>query len=161
MTGDSYELALSLVHNDMDLLEDVHETIMENGISDDTYAKVFSLMFNSNRSDENRITFSSVEKEWKKNDRTLSDIKLFTALNQSCELVRAYVLASWENCVFSAWVSKKEVQKAEERMDSMESMAHAKTILALAAEMMSSEALGSTKIDWAAEDDDGDDPPGD
>ena len=41
----------------------------------------------------------------------------------------------------------------------MESMAHAKTILALAAEMMSSEALGSTKIDWAAEDED--DPPGD
>jgi len=24
MTGDSYELALSLAHNDMDLLEDVH-----------------------------------------------------------------------------------------------------------------------------------------
>ena len=39
MTGDSYELALSLAHNDMDLLEDVHETIMENGISDDTYVQ--------------------------------------------------------------------------------------------------------------------------
>jgi len=154
MTGESYELALSLARDDMDLLEDIHEAIMKDGISDNTYAKVFTLMYHTYSTEEEHISYAATEKEWKRGGRTLSDMKLFTALNQSCELVRAYTLASWENCVFSAWVSKKEVQKTEEKMDSMESMVHAKAILDLASELMSSETPSSTKIDWAEEDED-------
>ena len=151
MTGDTYELALSLAHDDVDLLEDLHEAIMANGISDETYAKAFALMYGRNRAEEAGMVFSKTEKVWKRGGRTLSDMKLFTALNKACELVRAYTLASWENCVFSAWVPKKEVQKAEEKMDAQESIAHAKAILALAADMMEGECPGSPKIDWEAE----------
>lgn len=152
MTGDTYELALSLAHDDIDLLEDLHEAIMTNGISDETYAKAFALMYGGNSEGESDIVFSKTEKVWKRDGHTLSDMKLFTALNRACELVRSYTLASWENCVFSAWVPKREVQKAEEKMDAQESIARAKAILALAAEMMEGECPGSPKIDWETED---------
>lgn len=152
MTGESYELALTLAHNDIDLLEDVHETIMGTGISDETYAKIFSLMYGG---DDDLIRYFPSEKVWRRNGQQLSDMKVFTALDKTCELIRAYVLASWENCVFSAWVPRKEVQKAEEKMDTQESIAHAKAILSLAAETMASESSGSPKIDWAADEDGG------
>ena len=45
MTGENYALALALAKNDKDLLEDIHEILMESGISDETYAKVFARMY--------------------------------------------------------------------------------------------------------------------
>lgn len=38
MTGENYELALALAKNDKDLLEDIHEILMESGVSDEAYA---------------------------------------------------------------------------------------------------------------------------
>ena len=45
MTGENYELALALAKNDKDLLEDIHEILMESGVSDEAYAKVFARMY--------------------------------------------------------------------------------------------------------------------
>ena len=110
-------------------------------------------MYDSGRVCEEHISYAPAEKVWKRNGHTLSDMKLFTALNKACELVRAYTLASWENCVFSVWVSKREVQKAEDKMDTQESIDRAKAILALAAARMTSESPGSSKINWEDEED--------
>ena len=99
-----------------------------------------------------RISYDPSEKEWRRAGHALSDIRLVTELGKTCDLIHAYALASWDNCVFSAWVSKKEVQKAEEKMAAMESLTHAKGIFALASELMPSSVSGSSKIDWATED---------
>jgi len=154
MTGENYELALALAHDDTDLLEDIHDILMEFGISDEAYSKAFARMYYTEKEIGERISYDPSEKEWRRSGHALSDIRLVTELGKTCDLVRAYILASWDNCVFSAWVPKKEVQKAEEKMGAMESLTHAKAIFALASELMPSSASGSTKIDWTAGDDD-------
>ena len=154
MTGDNYELALALAHDDTDLLEDIHDILMEFGISDEAYSKAFARMYYTEKEIGERISYDPSEKEWRRSGHALSDIRLVTELGKTCDLVRAYILASWDNCVFSAWMPKKEVQKAEEKMGAMESLTHAKAIFALASELMPSSASGSTKIDWTAGDDD-------
>ena len=154
MTGENYELALALAHDDTDLLEDIHDILMEFGISDEAYSKAFARMYYTEKEIGERISYDPSEKEWRRYGHALSDIRLVTELGKTCDLVRAYILASWDNCVFSAWMPKKEVQKAEEKMGAMESLTHAKAIFALASELMPSSASGSTKIDWTAGDDD-------
>ena len=154
MTGENYELALALACGDADLLEDVHDIVMEAGISDEAYARVFARMYYTGREEGERISYDAPEKEWRRAGHVLSDIRLVTELGKACDLLRAYVLASWDNCVFSAWVPAKEVQKAQEKMSSMESLTHAKTIFALASELMPADNPGSAKIDWTAEDED-------
>lgn len=154
MTGENYELALALAHDDTDLLEDIHDILMEFGISDEAYSKAFARMYYTEKEIGERISYDPSEKEWRRSGHALSDIRLVTELGKTCDLVRAYILASWDNCVFSAWMPKKEVQKAEEKMGAMESLTHAKAIFALASELMPSSASGSTKIDWTAGDDD-------
>ena len=154
MTGENYELALALAHDDTDLLEDIHDILMEFGISDEAYSKAFARMYYTEKEIGERISYDPSEKEWRRSGHALSDIRLVTELGKTCDLVRAYILASWDNCVFSAWMPKKEVQKAEEKMGVMESLTHAKAIFALASELMPSSASGSTKIDWTAGDDD-------
>ena len=154
MTGENYELALALAHDDTDLLEDIHDILMEFGISDEAYSKAFARMYYTEKEIGERISYDPSEKEWRRSGHALSDIRLVTELGKTCDLVRAYILASWDNCVFSAWMPKKEVQKAEENMGAMESLTHAKAIFALASELMPSSASGSTKIDWTAGDDD-------
>ena len=154
MTGENYELALALANDDTDLLEDIHDILMEFGISDEAYSKAFARMYYTEKEIGERISYDPSEKEWRRSGHALSDIRLVTELGKTCDLVRAYILASWDNCVFSAWMPKKEVQKAEEKMGAMESLTHAKAIFALASELMPSSASGSTKIDWTAGDDD-------
>ena len=154
MTGENYELALALAHDDTDLLEDIHDILMEFGISDEAYSKAFARMYYTEKEIGERISYDPSEKEWRRSGHALSDIRLVTELGKTCDLIRAYILASWDNCVFSAWMPKKEVQKAEEKMGAMESLTHVKAIFALASELMPSSASGSTKIDWTAGDDD-------
>lgn len=153
MTGENYELALALAHNDTDLLKDIHDILMESGICDEAYAKTFARMYYTEKEIGERISYDPSEKEWRRSGHTLSDIRLVTELGKACDLIRAYILASWDNCVFSAWVSRKEVQKADEKMAAMESLTHAKAIFALASELMPSSASGSAKIDWTTGDD--------
>ena len=144
MTGENYALALALAKNDKDLLEDIHEILMESGISDETYAKVFARMYYAEKESGERISYDPAEKEWRRSGHTLSDIRIVTEL------------ASWDNCVFSAWVSKKEVQKAEEKMSAMESLTHAKTIFSLASELMPSSACSSSRVDWTTDEEETD-----
>lgn len=115
MTGENYELALALAHDDTDLLEDIHDILMEFGISDEAYSKAFARMYYTEKEIGERISYDPSEKEWRRSGHALSDIRLVTELGKTCDLVRAYILASWDNCVFSAWMPKKEVQKAEEK----------------------------------------------
>lgn len=152
MTGENYELALALAQNDKDLLEDIHEILMGSGISEEAYAKAFARMYYTEKESGERISYDPSEKEWRRDGHTLSDIRLVTELGKTCDLIHAYALASWDNCVFSAWLSKKEVQKAEEKMSTMESLTHAKAIFSLASELMPSSMSGSTRIDWATGD---------
>ena len=154
MTGENYELALALAQNDSDLLEDIHDILMEAGLTEEAYAITFARMYYTGKQAAERISYDPSVKEWRRAGHALSDIRLVTELGKTCDLIHAYALASWDNCVFSAWVSKKEVQKAEEKMAAMESLTHAKGIFALATELMPSSVSGSSKIDWATEDED-------
>lgn len=156
MTGENYALALALAKNDKDLLEDIHEILMESGISDETYAKVFARMYYAEKESGERISYDPAEKEWRRSGHTLSDIRIVTELGRTCDLIHAYAMASWDNCVFSAWVSKKEVQKAEEKMSAMESLTHAKTIFSLASELMPSIACSSSRVDWTTDEEETD-----
>jgi len=151
MNGPYYEQALALADDDPDLLDCVHEILMKDGITDAAYAQAFARMFYTDRAEDERISCSTIEKIWKKGGQVLSDIKLFAALSQCCDLIRTYVLASWENCVLSAWASKKEVVKTEKDMDAMETLSHAKNIIAAAAPLMPNDVQDS-KVDWSAED---------
>ena len=151
MKGEAYDLALSLANNNPDLLTELHEIIMENGLTEETCARAFALLCYKDRGSETRISYADAEQEWKRNGRALSDVKLFGALNQCCEFIRAYIIASWENCVFSVWMSIKEVQKAETKMDGMESMSHAKSIITLASAYMPSTEQ-DMRIDWTDSD---------
>ena len=92
----------------------------------------------------------------RRSGHTLSDIRIVTELGRTCDLIHAYAMASWDNCVFSAWVSKKEVQKAEEKMSAMESLTHAKTIFSLASELMPSSACSSSRVDWTTDEEETD-----
>lgn len=150
MTGEFYERALELVDDDPDTLDSVHSILMKEGLSETAYAQIFALIFFQAKEDDEKISCSSVEKVWKRGKLTLSDMKLFSALNQCCNIIRCYVLASWENCVFSAWASKREVTKAEKDMEAMESLAHAKNILAAAAPLMPNNDC-ENRISWTEE----------
>lgn len=138
MTGEYYDRALALAEDDPDLIDSIHEILRKEGISEEAYAQAFALVFYKDKADDetSRISCSEAEKVWKRGGKPLSDVKLFSALNQCCDLVHNYVLASWENCVLSAWASKREIQKSEKDMEALESLAHAKNILALAASRM-------------------------
>lgn len=147
MKGPYYERSLALANDDPDILDRVHEILMKDGLSESSYAQVFALLFYDGRNPDERISCSSVEKIWKRGDHTLSDVKLFSALNQCCDLIHAYVLYSWEQCVLSAWAPRKEVIKAETEMDSMEALAHARNIIGMAAALMPGQAC-DTRISW-------------
>lgn len=151
MTIPEYDKALALADDDPDTLDAVHLILKETGLTEATYAHVFELLFYKSLPEDERITYSEVEKVWKRGDEPISDIKLFAVLNQCFDLVRAYALYSWENCVFSAWVSKKEVTKAEKEISTMESLPHAKSILLLAAPLMP-DKIPKSKIKWTEDD---------
>lgn len=147
MKGPYYERSLALANDDPDILDRVHEILIKDGLSENSYAQVFALLFYDSRSPDERISCSSVEKIWKRGDHTLSDVKLFSALNQCCDLIHTYVLYSWEQCVFSAWAPRKEVVKAESEMDAMEALNHARNIIGMAATLMPCQAC-DTRISW-------------
>lgn len=150
MSGEYYERALALVDDDPDTLDSVHSILMKEGLSEAAYAQIFALVFFNAKDDSEKVSCSTVEKVWKRGKQTLSDMKLFSALSQCSDIIRCYVLASWGNCVFSAWASKREVTKAEKDMDAMESLAHAKNILAAAAPLMPNNDC-ENRINWTEE----------
>ena len=151
MTGNAYDKALALADNDPDILDEVHEILLQNGLSETAYAQIFMLLFYKTRSDDDRISCSSIQKLWKCGQQPLSDVKLFASLSQCCDLIRNYVLASWENCVLSAWTSKRELTKSMQTMTMLESLDHAKNIISAASKLMPSDEC-APEINWTDED---------
>lgn len=72
--------------------------------------------------------------------------KLFGLLDRVCDIIRLYVRTSWDECIFSAWVSDKELVKAETAMTSMEELAHIRNVLKLASSSMVYSSDGT--LDW-------------
>lgn len=157
MAKTNHERLLDLLHDREEFIPLIHDSLAEHHISDDSYAQIFRLIhFSMADSPENEVAFCKGTKEWRRGKRPLSDAKLFVLLNQVCDIVRYYVLSSWDECIFSAWTSdSKEVLKVEREMETMEGLAQLRAILKGAAEMMVYNSDGA--IDWstAAGDDSG------
>ena len=148
---DYYSKALSRADEDPDLLDSVHKIIKEKALTEEAYAEVFELLFSTAKPEKERLVYYPTEQVWKRGNRPMSDMKLFAAINQCCELIYAYVFYSWHNSVFAGWLPRKELTKAEDIMAEMESLAHSKNILSLAAAKMSATEMPeaeSKKIDW-------------
>ena len=75
MTGENYELALALAQNDSDLLEDIHDILMEAGLTEEAYAKSFARMYYTEKEAAERISYDPSEKEWRRAGHALSDIR--------------------------------------------------------------------------------------
>jgi hypothetical protein len=131
------EMLLDLLQQRQELLPVIHSILADDGISEVSYANVFSLVFFSEAQDvESEIAYCKGAEEWRQGKITLTDAKLFSLLAQVCDIVRYYVLASWDDCILSAWGKGKEILKAEKEMTEMESLAHLHNILKIASESM-------------------------
>ena len=76
------------------------------------------------RTPEGEVTYRSEIEKWLIGEKLLSDAKLFSFLNKVCDIVRYYVLWSWDSCIFSTWNTTmyQEVVKTEKEMDIIESV---------------------------------------
>lgn len=148
---DYYNKALSRADDDPDLLDSVHKILKERGLTEEAYAEVFELLFSTAKPEKERLVYHAAEQVWMRGNRAMSDMKLFAAINQCCELIYAYVFYSWHSSIFAGWLPRKELTKAEDAMTEMESLAHSKNILSLAAAKMA--ATDTEKIDWSGKED--------
>ena len=145
------EILMDLVHNNEAIIPLIHDCLAEKGLTDAGYAAIFRLVYYSMApSKEETVSFSKATKEWKVGDRTLSDIKLFCYLNNVCDIVRHYILSSWEACILSAWQPEsKELMNAENQMGVMESLSHVRAMLKICAEAMPYSSDGA--MDWVGD----------
>jgi len=139
-----------LLAGQIEILPAVHDILAEHHISDISYAKVFQLLYSASACEGSKVSFCNGTQEWKMGKRSLSDARLFCLLGNVCDVIHSYVLASWEECIFSAWSSDKEVLKVEREMDEMENLTHLRSILKLAAPNMLFSSDGT--IDWTGVD---------
>lgn len=141
------EKLMKLLDGRLELLPLIHDVLAEHHLSETAYAHVFELVNYSTVTDPSDVVaYFAPTKEWRLGKRVISDIKLFGLLDKACDIIRLYVRASWEDCIFSAWVSDAELAKAETTMTSMENMSHIRNILAVAAKSMVFNTDGT--IDW-------------
>lgn len=141
------EHLLELIQNRTELIPFIHDILAEHHLSDTSYASIFRLAFSSMAvSPEEEVAYCKGTKEWKIGKKSLSDVKLFCLLSQVCDIVRYYVLSSWDECIFSAWTSDKEVVKAEQEMNALESLSHLRGILKIASETMVYNSDGT--LEW-------------
>lgn len=141
------EKLMKLLDGRLELLPLIHDVLAEHHLSETAYAHVFELVNYSTVTDPSDVVaYFAPMKEWRLGKRVISDIKLFGLLDKACDIIRLYVRASWEDCIFSAWVSDAELTKAETAMTSMESMSHIRNILAAAAKNMVFNTDGT--MDW-------------
>lgn len=131
------ELFLERIGNQTDLIPQIYNILAKDHISDKSYAAIFQLIFFDNAAKkEDVIAYCKATGDWRRGSRPISDIKLICVLDKVCEIIRYYVLASWDECIFSAWCSDEEVTKALHEMDDMETMEHMKNISQIASESM-------------------------
>ena len=146
------EQLLDLIGNRTDMLPIIRDILAAERLTPKSYAQVFRLIYSTMAmTPDEQISFSKGAKEWRIGRRKLTDVKLFSRLGTVCDIIRYYVLASWDECIFSAWVASNiEVTKAEADMDKMESSSSLREIIKQAAEMMVYSTDGT--IDWSAGD---------
>lgn len=113
-----------------------HDAIVTHGVSAQAYADIFKYLSCDCRRSGTQLIYVPAKKSWRCGTKPVTDINVLQALSQVCEIVREYLLLSWEECVFSAWLPNRELQAVEEAMDSMESFDKLKEILDLAAPNM-------------------------
>lgn len=150
------ESLLELLHQREDLLPVIHSILAEDAITETSYANVFSLVFFTETEDSNsEVAYCKGAEEWRQGKQTLTDAKIFALLAQVCDIVRYYVMASWDECILSAWGNSKEIVKVEKEMSEMESLPHLHNILKIASESMVYTSDGV--IPWIEEEDLGED----
>lgn len=138
---------IDLLDGRQDLIPQIHDALAEHHISDASYADVFRILYCTiDRDPSQELSYSPATKEWQMGKRVLSDVRLFGLLAKVCDVIRLYVRASWEECIFSAWLDDTEIVKAEREMQTMESLSHARAILKAVADAVSYTNDG--KMDW-------------
>lgn len=138
---------MKLLDDRSELLPLVHDILAEHHLSEIAYANIFELVNYSMAADPSDVVaYFAPTKEWRLGKRVISDIKLFGLLDKICDIIRLYVRISWEDCIFSAWVSDAELTKAEAAMTSMESISHIRNILETASKNMVFNTDGT--MDW-------------
>ena len=154
MQSTNKEQLMELLHGRKEIIPLIHDILAEHNISDVAYAQVFALLFSTMATNEDEeVAYCKATKDWRLGKKPLSDVKLFCLMSKVCDVVRCYVLSSWEECIFSAWVTSKDVAKAEQEMNLLESLSHVRAILKLAAEQMPYSGNGT--ISWNLSDSDG------
>lgn len=138
---------IDLLDGRQDLIPQIHDALAEHHISDASYADVFRILYCTiDRDPGQELSYSPAAKEWQMGKRVMSDVRLFGLLAKVCDVIHLYVRASWEECIFSAWLDDTEIVKAEREMQTMESLSHARAILNAAANAVSYTNDG--KMDW-------------
>lgn len=158
---------LELANNDQEIFTIIHEAIATHGLTSQAYAAVFRYLCGDSRSANNRLVYMAGSKTWKQGAKTLTDAMVLKELFRVDQMIREYVLLSWENCVFSTWLPARELQHAEKAMDALESLDKLKETLDLASGEMKFTAMGRTscptadpepesepQINWQEPDDD-------
>lgn len=130
------EELIRIIGDDQALMEVIGHEIRDGKISDQTYARIFSLLFFTRLDGAECINYSKASTQWRRGKKPISDVKLFGLMAQVCDAIRYSILDSWQGCLVSALTSDKVVQQIESELDCMESMGHVQSILHLASEMM-------------------------
>lgn len=141
------EKIMKMTGGDETFFDVVHEAITEYGITAKAYAAAFCYLNAESADSDRRLSYSTGGKGWRRGKDAVTDAHVVHCLCVTCDLIREYIRLSWEECVFSAWLPQRELQKAEKSLDLMESMEQMKTILGLAAEAMKTKDADA-KIDW-------------
>lgn len=135
-----------------DTLAEINTILKKENISTEAYAHIFAILNQQIPANNDKLVYYSVDKEWRRDRRPMTDAKLFGLLNETCDFIRLFVQYSWEECLFSSWMSDKPLKKAEKTMDDMESLGSLQAIINCAAELMSSSET-SARVRWEDDED--------
>lgn len=133
----------------------INSILKKENISTEAYAQAFTILNHQVPANNDKLTYYPVDKEWRRDRRPMTDAKLFGLLNETCDFIRLFIQYSWEECLFSAWMSDKPLKKAEKAMDDMESLGSLQAIINRASELMSSTET-SARVHWEEEDEEQD-----
>ena len=132
------EQLLELIGHRNDALNIIRNILAENGISDKAYAQIFQLLYYTLADgQDHEVAYCKETKEWRMGKTPLSDLKLFCLLGRVHEVVRYYVLSSWDDCILSSWITEMPMlDKIKADMLTMENLTHLRSIFKIAVETM-------------------------
>lgn len=149
MVSNHRDRILKITGGNENFFDVAHDMIAEYGLTAKTYAAIFCYLNSESVEEDQRLTYSVGGKGWRRGKDMVTDASVLHSLCTTCDLIREYIRLSWDECVFSAWLPQRELQKAEKSLDMMESMEQLKNILSMAAEAMKSKDVDA-KINWDA-----------